>query len=387
MSGSGGPIRRLRQDAATRWRRREPKTAFVFSGGGNLGAIQVGMLRALVDAGITPDLVCGVSVGALNAVAYAHDPRSSGVTRLERLWGRLADGDPDLMPARRLPMAVQAARRGTSMHDPALLEALLVEELGPIHFEDLSVSAAVGAADVDTAEAVWFSSGPVIPALMASAALPAVYPPVRLHGRRLFDGGVLGEAPISAALERGATDIYLLHCGQLVDRELDIRRPFDAAIHAYWTSRLHRFESELAAIPDHVVLHRLPAGSTPRLRFDDFSKGPELTERAYEACTTFLSTGRVADPEVGPTSEPEPTDPSDADLVEELAEDLPARPDEPMEGRAWFRRRGERAPRGSSATGADDDESVEGATTAGGSDDGAPDGTGPPDPEADEPAR
>ncbi len=340
-----GPVRRLRADAARRWRRREPRTAFVFSGGGNLGAIQVGMLRALVEAGIQADLVCGVSVGAINAAAYAADPRLPGITRLDRIWQALADGEPSLMPSRRMPLAVQIARRGTSMHDPAPLERMLVDELGPIHFEDLSIPAVVGAADVDTAEAVWFDSGPVIPALMASAALPAVYPPVRLHGRRLFDGGVLGEAPIAQAIALGATDIYLLHCGQLVERELDIRRPFDVAIHAYWTSRMFRLESEIASIPEHVVLHRLPPGSTPRLRFDDFSKGRELTDRAHEACAEFLSTGRVAAPEQGPTSEPEASEPSAVDLGAELAEDLPDRPDEPMEGRVWFRRRGERPPR------------------------------------------
>ena len=316
----------------------------MFSGGGNLGAIQVGMLRALVEAGIQADLVCGVSVGAINAAAYAADPRLPGITRLDRIWQALADGEPSLMPSRRMPLAVQIARRGTSMHDPEPLERMLVDELGPIHFEDLSIDAVVGAADLDTAEAVWFDSGPVVPALMASAALPAVYPPVRLHGRRLFDGGVLGEAPIAQAIALGATDIYLLHCGQLVERELDIRRPFDVAIHAYWTSRMFRLESEIASIPDHVVLHRMPPGSTPRLRFDDFSKGRELTDRAYEACSTFLATGRIAVPEQGPTSEPEPTEPSAVDLGAELAEALPERVDEPMEGRVWFRRRGERPP-------------------------------------------
>ncbi len=358
------PVRTFGSSARRRWKRRNPRSAFVFSGGGNLGAIQVGMLRALVDAGITADVVCGVSVGAINAAAHAVDPTRQGVTRLDRIWQRLADDDPDLMPSRRLPTAVQVARRGTSMFDPQPLEDLLISELGPIHFEDLAVPTMVGAADLDTAEAVWFDTGPVIPALMASAALPAVYPPVRLHGRRLFDGGVLGEAPIQQALELGATDIYLLHCGQLVERTLDITRPFDVAVHAYWTSRLHRLESELAMVPDHVTLHRLPTGSTPRLRFDDFSKGPELTERAHEACVRFLETGAIELPVEGPTSAPEESEPSDADLGDALVEDLPEREDEPMEGRSWFRRRGERPP--ATATGLDDPDGGPAESAAGG---------------------
>src|SRR3954468_9556304 len=96
-------------------RHRPEKTAFVLSGGGNMGALQVGMLRALVERDIRPDLVLGCSVGALNGAAYAADPTPAGVDRLEDLWLRLAG--PDVMPASNwLPSALNLAKRGESIH-------------------------------------------------------------------------------------------------------------------------------------------------------------------------------------------------------------------------------------------------------------------------------
>ena len=118
-----GPLRASR----LRWPRKR-RTAFILSGGGSLGAIQVGMLRALFEAAIWPDLILGCSVGSINGAGYAADPSMRGIARLERIWRRLASGDPDLMPAGRMPLAIQLARKGEALHDPAPLETLLTEE-------------------------------------------------------------------------------------------------------------------------------------------------------------------------------------------------------------------------------------------------------------------
>lgn len=311
--GGSGTLERLGQ-RLTRWRRPE-RTVFVLSGGGNLGAVQVGMLRALVEADIRPDAVLGCSVGAINGAAFAARPDLSGVTRLERIWQRLAERDPDLMPNRRLlPLAAQLARRGTSLHDQGLLGDLLDAELGDLDFADLAVPFACVAADVDTAAARWFDEGALLEALLASSALPGVFAPVTIGDRRYFDGGVVREIPIGRALELGATRIVLLHVGHLDERELDdARRPFDVLAHAYWTMRAARLDDELARVPDDVELVRLPAGSTPRLRFDDFSRGPELSETAYRAASHYLRTGTVPAPEVGPVSDgDEPSEVFDA---------------------------------------------------------------------------
>ncbi len=267
-------------------------TAFVLSGGGNLGAVQVGMLRALVERGIEPDLVVGCSVGAINGAAFAAEPNIRGVHRLERIWARIADGDPDIMPNRGfLPMAVQMARKGTSIHTQDALEQLLHDELVASTFDELALPFACVAANVDTAGEVWFDSGELVPRLLASAALPGVFPPVTLDDVRYFDGGIVNEVPLRRAVELGATTIYLLHVGHLDDRAMDdAHRPFDVLAHAYWSMRANRLDDELEQLPDHITLIDLDAGEVPQLRFDDYSQGRELADTAYQAVSTQLDT-------------------------------------------------------------------------------------------------
>ena len=105
---------------------RKPKrTAFVLSGGGNLGALQVGMLRALFERRIRPDLVLGCSVGALNGAAIAAEPSLATVGRLQDLWRDIAD--QDVMPAGLLPTTVQLARKGVSLHENANLRRVIAD--------------------------------------------------------------------------------------------------------------------------------------------------------------------------------------------------------------------------------------------------------------------
>jgi NTE family protein len=119
---------------------------------------------------------------------------------------------------------------------------------------------------------------------------------------------VLNEVHTARAVELGATELYVLHVGHLEDRALEVQRPFDSAVRAYWTARRFRLEDDIGNIPSHCVVHRLPAGSKPRLRFDDFSQAGELSDLAYQATAEFLRTGRSPSPVTGPVSEPEPTE-------------------------------------------------------------------------------
>ncbi len=280
----------------------EPKTAFVLSGGGVLGSVQVGMIRALTEAGISPDVITGCSVGAINGAAFAADPNSRGVDRLVRLWSNLADGKPDLMPRSRIPLIAQMSFKRASIHDPAKLEQMLLDELPVRTFSELKVPFACVATDAHEASAHWFDSGPLIPALMASSALPAIYPPVEIDGRLLYDGGVVNELPLQWALAHGATTLYILQVGHLDPRPLEPEKPFDSLMHAYWTARVQRVEEDLAQISDECEVIRLPAGGSPRVRFDDWSRSRELLAASYEASREFLTTGKGSDPIHGPTT-------------------------------------------------------------------------------------
>jgi NTE family protein len=148
------------------------------------------------------------------------------------------------------------------------------------------------ATDLRSASEHWFDGGPLVPAILASASLPAVYPAAEVGGRTLIDGGVLNEVHTHRAVECGATELYVLHVGHLSDRAEMVVRPFDGAMRAYWTARRYRFNEDLRRVPPGCTIHLLPAGTTPRLRFDDFSRGPELAAVAYEQTVEYLRTGR-----------------------------------------------------------------------------------------------
>lgn len=268
-------------------RRRPPRTAFVLSGGGNLGAIQVGMLKALAEHDVVPELVLGCSVGALNGAAYARAPTRAGVARMERRWA--AVDSPTLMPSSRIPSALQLVRKGESLHDNSGLRRTIDDMLEDQQdFEDLSIEFQCVATEMDSAMAHWFTSGPLAPAILASTALPAVYPPVTVDGVRYVDGGVVDNVPIDRAVELGCTRIFVIHLGPHGRPDAHIRRPIDGALLAYWLARNSRFARDLAALPEGVEAIVLPSGERPELRYDDFGSTPELIEQGYANTSAFL---------------------------------------------------------------------------------------------------
>src|SRR4029453_16390915 len=114
-------------------------TAFVLGGGGVLGAVEVGMLRALFEAGITPDLIVGTSVGALNGAIVARQPELAVVERLESLWAEVASGEAKVYDRGTVRQVRRVISTGTHLHSSAPLRQRLVEELGDVTFADLAV--------------------------------------------------------------------------------------------------------------------------------------------------------------------------------------------------------------------------------------------------------
>ena len=267
-------------------RRRSGPVAWVLSGGGNHGAVQVGMLRALVEREIRPDLVLGASIGALNGVAFAQDPTITGVARLEELWRGL-DG-AGIFPSGWFPNALGLARRGEAIHSNDRLRGLASGMLRADRFEDLAVPFQCVATDVLAVREVWFSSGPLLEPILASAALPGILPAVEIDGVRYLDGAILNDIPISRAIELGATTIYVLHCGTVDRPRPEPKRPVDVAVQAYWAARHHRFKRDLEALPRDVEAIVLPTGTTQSLRYNDFTHSAELIRNAHGAAERFL---------------------------------------------------------------------------------------------------
>lgn len=264
-----------------------PTCALVLSGGGNLGAVQAGMLRAIAERGIVPDMVFGCSVGAINGAAFADDPTLAGARRIERQW--LDTVGEEVMPSGRLPDMVQLVRKGEALHGNTGLRDLITRFLGrDTTFESLSVRFECVATDMVSSLPRWFATGSVVEPVLASAALPAVFPPVYIDGHPYLDGGIIDNVPISRAIEAGAERIYVLYIG-LDGREAPpLRRPVDAALLSYWIARNYRFANDLAHVPSGVQVIVVPPGPRPDVRYDDFSQAAAMIRQGHAAAAAFL---------------------------------------------------------------------------------------------------
>lgn len=272
-------------------------TAFVLGGGGVLGAVEVGMLRALFERGITPDLVLGTSVGALNGAMVARDPSEAVIERMLDLWRSASDSPRDVYGDKPLRTVRRAMATGTHIYSSKPLTQRLVEEFGDLTFEELPVRFQVCAASIERAAEHWFDSGPVVDAVVASAAVPGLLPPARVGDEHYLDGGIVNSIPLGRAVQLGATQVYVLQVGR-IDRPLSVpKRPWEVARVSFEIARRHRFNRELAELPDGVECHVLPAKGTSS-RDDsffgtrDFSTVEARIEQTYEACRDYLDEHR-----------------------------------------------------------------------------------------------
>lgn len=187
----------------------EGKTAFVFSGGGSLGAIQVGMLRVLLSYGLKPDFVVGASVGAINASYFASAPDAECVARLEQIWSGLRRAD--IFPFT-LTSAFGLIRRRGHIVDPGKLRRVVETNLPCSRIEDAKIPLHIMAT---TQEGIGMrlSSGSAVDAILASTAIPGVFPAVDINGEALMDGAVAANTPVRLAADLGASRIIILPHG------------------------------------------------------------------------------------------------------------------------------------------------------------------------------
>jgi len=272
--------------------------AFVLGGGGVRGAVEVGMLRALFEAGTVPELVVGTSIGAINGAAVAADPTPAVVATLVDAWAsptaNAVYGDTWMRQMQRL------ARSRTHLNDPAPLRALLASILGDrTQFEDLAVPLAVCASSIERAAEVWFDSGPIIDAVLASASVPAALPPTLIDGQHFVDGGIVNSIPLGEAIARGATTVYVLQVGR-VEQPLAVpTKPSEVARVAFEIARRHRFARDMAAVPPGVTVHVLPYGGThpgddKLASYRNLDATHRRIQAAYEASAEYLADAGVA---------------------------------------------------------------------------------------------
>ncbi|MFA5885150.1 MAG: patatin-like phospholipase family protein [Acidimicrobiia bacterium] len=261
-------------------------TAFVLSGGASLGAVQVGMLHALADRGIRPDLVFGSSAGAINAAWVAGDPQLDHVDDLAKIW--IALRSREIFPVRPLTGLLGFLGRRDSLVPPTGLRRLLERHVTFARLEDAPIPVAVIATEVTTGREVVLQRGSTVDAVLASAAIPAVFPPVTIDGRVLMDGGVVNNTPISNAVDAGATRIYVLPTGYACALT---RAPMSAlgmtlqAISLLIEQQLIRDVDEFQ---DRVDLRVIPPLCPQTVLPADFSHARELIDRARASAREWL---------------------------------------------------------------------------------------------------
>jgi NTE family protein len=267
-------------------------TAFVLGGGGVLGAAEVGMLRALFERGVTPDLVLGTSVGALNGAMVARDPTAAVIDRMSELWTSAARNG-EVYGDRRLRTVRRAVSTGTHIYSAKPMTERLREEFGDLTFEDLPVRFQVCAASIERAAEHWFDSGPVVDAIVASAAVPGLLPPAKVGDEHFLDGGIVNSIPVGRAVQLGAKRIFVLQVGR-IDRPLKApKKPWEVARVSFEIARRHRFAREMSELPAGVEAHVLPArGTSARddslLAHRDFAGVQRRIDATYEASLEYL---------------------------------------------------------------------------------------------------
>jgi NTE family protein len=268
--------------------------AFVFSGGGNRGAVQVGALLTLLERGIRPDLIVGTSVGALNGVPFAADPTLEGARRAVETWQRVRRAD--VFPGNPLTVGWRILTRQGSLHDRGSFHRFVFSVLPPNvrRFRDLQVPCIVTATVLGTGQLRLFGIDPeerLVDALLASTAIPPFFSPYRYHDEWLVDGAVVANLPLAQAIARGARTIYAL---DIVDEVAPVNgrslgQTLSYALRAM-ISQQDEQERRVVALGRQrgITIHDIKLTAGQRLAYDDFSSSIALIESGRQAAARYL---------------------------------------------------------------------------------------------------
>lgn len=261
-------------------------TAFVLAGGGSLGAVQVGMLKALARKGIVADFVIGASVGAINAAYYACAPSVEGIARLERIWARLHS--KDVFPLSPFNSLLAILGRRDHLVSPTRLQSLIASELPCERIEQTQIPCYIVATDVLAGTEVCIDTGPLGPALLASAAIPAIFPSVAIDERYLMDGGVANNTPISSAVKLGASRIVVLPTGTSCALSEPPRGAVALALHAVNLLVMRQLVSDIEYFSERAELIVLPPLCPITVSSYDFSQTSDLVRRSEAKTRLWL---------------------------------------------------------------------------------------------------
>ena len=263
-------------------------TAFVLAGGGSLGAVEAGMLRALIQHGEKADFVVGASAGAFNGAYFAAEPTQAGVAKLEAIWRGLKR--EHIFPLS-LKNLFGFLWRRDYLVEPHGLRRLLEGNLPYKLLEQAAIPIHVVATDLITGDEVLISSGSAVDAVLASAAIPGVFPTVLIDGRELVDGGVTNNTPISTALKLGADRIVVLPTGFACGLTRAPASAIAKALHSLNLLVARQLVNDIKHFAQHVRLHVVPTLCPLETSSYDYSSCATLIERASDSTREWIQQG------------------------------------------------------------------------------------------------
>ncbi len=270
--------------------------AFVLSGGANYGAQQVGALEVLFEHGLQPDMVMGVSAGALNAAWVAVKPTLEGVRELSRIWRE--DAAATAPPVGRLTALLRLiGGRDSLLANDSLAQFIRRWPFAESTFGELCRPRLYTvAARYSTGALRIFGDNPgdrILDGLMASTAMPPFYPPWEVDGVLYLDGGVTSHLPLLAAVDRGATEIFALRNGQshLPDAAPPQRKVLSIGVHCVSLLIQRQVQLEIEAVQrdqPSVRLHLIDVHADDDPGLWNFRRAAELVAAGRRLAEGYL---------------------------------------------------------------------------------------------------
>jgi NTE family protein len=269
-----------------------PPTAFVLSGGLSQAALQVGMLQALYERGITPDFLVATSAGAFNAAFVASRPQTAATaTELARVWGNLRR--EDIFPVSMTALVGGVCSRRDHLVPARGLRTLVRKYVELEDLADAAVPLHLAVFDLNEERELLLSEGPAVEAVVAAASIPGVFPPAELAGRRLVDASIVNNTPIRHAVELGAERIYVLPTRDPRGTPACIPEgALDVAIYGLATGTGSRLADDISRYSRAAELIVLPVPDTARVAPTSFEDSERLIGDALFAARALLASQR-----------------------------------------------------------------------------------------------
>lgn len=257
----------------------------VLSGGGNLGAVQAGMLESVLAAGIRPRHIVGSSVGALNGAFLAVDPTPERVEQLQQAWRSLVVGD--VFAGHRLVGYLCLAAGRVHIHDPSGLRRLIRTWFEPTDLSQTAIPIHVATTELATGITRWWRAGDPVDILQASAAIPVVFPPVELGDVLHIDGAVVEPIGLERAASICDLPIVVLESGATAAELRPPDGPVSMVTAAVRAGRVSRLARDLDAVDRRRIIWL--QADVPVLAYHDFSRTEELIDIGRKGAAEILA--------------------------------------------------------------------------------------------------